>query len=202
MEELSQTKLLSYDSTLNIMTLYGFNGAFPVSPDGLYFYRKETDRLQDLSGLYLKLQPVRFYYATNQGIKWVVYSVDSLQDIDPTSVIFATFKIIGTYYSLEKLNSKSKLKGFSRVIDDNEYFSKIPLINQLTHFDNGIIYSSDYMVETSYDQERQAYPVHFPDRVKILDLQKNWDKFDLDILVNELENHVVKMAGGKGHNDL
>ena len=57
-------------------------------------------------------------------------------------------------------------------------------------------------METSYDQERQAYPVHFPDHVKILDLQKNWDKFDLDILVNELENHVVKMAGGEGHKTL
>ena len=202
MEELSQTKLLSYDSTLNMLTLHGFNSAFPVSSDGLYYFRKETERLQGLSGLYLKLQPIRFYYATNQGLKWSVYSVDSLQEIDQKSIIFATFKIIGTYYSLEKLNSKSKLKGFSRVIDDNEYFSKIPLINQLTHFDNGILYSSDYIVETSYDQERQAYPVHFPGHVKIFDLQKNWDKFDLDILVNELENHVVKMVGGEGHKTL
>ena len=202
MEELSESKLLSYDSTLNIMTLHGFNGAFPVSSNGLYYYRKETDRLQDLSGLYLKLQPVRFYYAANQGIKWAVYSVENLQEIDPQSIIFATFKIVGTYYSLEKLNSKSKLKGFSRVIDDNEYFSKIPLINQLTHFDNGILYSSDYIIETIYNLERQPYPVHFPDHVKILDLQKNWDKFDLDILVNELENHVVKMSGGEGHKTL
>ena len=202
MEELSQTKLLSYDSTLNIMTLHGFNGAFPVSSNGLYYYRKETDRLQGLSGLYLKLQPVRFYYATNQGLKWAVYSVENLQEINPQSIIFATFKIIGTYYSLEKLNSKSKLKGFSRIIDDNEYFSKIPLINQLTHFDNGILYSSDYIVETSYDNERQAYPVHFPGRVIIRELQKNWDKFNLDIHVNELENHIVKMAGGKGHENL
>ena len=201
MEELSQTKLLSYDSTLNIMTLHGFNGAFPVSSNGIYYFRKETKRLQGLSGLYLKLQPIRFYYATNQGLKWTVYSVDNLEEIDPTSIIFATFKIIGTYYSLEKLNSKSKLKGFSRVIDDNDYFSNIPLINQLTHFDNGILYSSDYMVETSYDQERQSYPVHFPDHVKMLDLQKNWDKFDLDILVNELENTIVKMAG-EGHKTL
>ena len=202
MKELSQTKLLSYDSTLNIMTLHGFNGAFPVSSDGLYYYRKETDRLQDLSGLYLKLQPVRFYYATNQGIKWAVYSVENLQEIDPKSIIFATFKIIGTYYSLEKLNSKSKLKGFSRIIDDNEYFSKIPLINQLTHFDNGILYSSDYILKTSYDQERQAYPVHFPDRVIIRELQKNWDKFKLNFSVNEREKPIIKMAGGKGHNDL
>ena len=202
MKELSQTKLLSYDSTLNIMTLHGFNGAFPVSSDGLYYYRKETDRLQDLSGLYLKLQPVRFYYATNQGIKWVVYSVENLQEIDPKSIIFATFKIIGTYYSLEKLNSKSKLKGFSRIIDDNEYFSNIPLINQLTHFDNGILYSSDYMVETSYDQERQAYPVNFPDRVIIRELQKNWDKFKLNFSVNEREKPIIKMTGGKGHKTL
>ena len=202
MEELSQIKILSYDSTLNILTLHGFNGDFPVSTDGLYYFRKETDRLQGLSGLYLKLQPVRFYYATNQGLKWSVYSVDSLEDINPTSIIFATFKIIGTYYSLEKLNSKSKLKGFYRVIDDNEYFSKIPLINQLTHFDNGIIYSSDYMVETSYDQERQAYPIHFPDRVIIRELQKNWDKFKLNFSVNERENPIIKMAGGKGHETL
>ena len=202
MEEFSQIKILSYDSTLNILTLHGFNGDFPVSTDGLYYFRKETDRLQGLSGLYLKLQPVRFYYATNQGLKWSVYSVDSLEDINPTSIIFATFKIIGTYYSLEKLNSKSKLKGFSRVIDDNDYFSKIPLINQLTHFDNGILYSSDYMIETSYDQERQAYPVNFPDRVIIRELQKNWDKFKLNFSVNEREKPILKMTGGKGHENL
>ena len=202
MEELSQSKLLSYDSTLNIITLHGFNGSFSVSSDGLYYFRKGTDRLQGLSGLFLKLQPVRFYYATNQGLKWTVYSVDSLQDIDPKSVIFASFKIIGTYYSLEKLNSKSKLKGFSRVIDDNEYFSKIPLINQLTHFDNGILYSSDYTVETSYDQERQSYPVNFPDRVIIRELQKNWDKFKLNFSENEREKPIIKMAGGKGHETL
>ena len=202
MKELSQTKLLSYDSTLNILTLHGFNGAFPVSTDGLYYFRKETDRLQGLSGLYLKLQPIRFYYATNQDVKWAVYSVDSLEDINPTSIVFATFKIIGTYYSLEKLNSKSKLKGFSRVIDDNEYFSKIPLINQLTHFDNGIIYSSDYIMETSYDQEMQAYPVNFPDRVIIRELQKNWDKFKLNFSVKEREKPILKMTGGKGHENL
>ena len=108
MEELSQTKLLSYDSTLNMLTLHGFDGAFPVSSDGLYYFRKETDCLQGLSGLYLKLQPVLFYYATDKGLKWSVYSVDNLAEINPTSIIFATFKIIGTYYSLEKLNSKSK----------------------------------------------------------------------------------------------
>lgn len=202
MEELSHVKILSYDSTLHILTLHGFNGSFTVSTDGVYYYRKETDRLQGLSGLYLKLQPVRFYYATNQGTKWSVYSVDNLQDIDPVSIVFATFKIIGTYYSLEKLNSKSKLKGFSRVIDDNEYFSNIPLINQLTHFDNGILYSSDYIMETSYDQERQAYPVNFPDRVIIRELQKNWDKFKLNFSVNEREKPIIKMTGGKGHIDL
>ena len=132
----------------------------------------------------------------------MVYSVENLQEIDPKSIIFATFKIIGTYYSLEKLNSKSKLKGFSRVIDDNEYFSKIPHINQLTHFDNGILYSSDYLIKTSYNLERQAYHVHFPDHVKMLDLQKNWDKFDLTIFLNERENPILKFTGGEGHKTL
>ena len=38
--------------------------------------------------------------------------------------------------------------------------------------------------------------------VKILDLQKNWDKFDIDILVNELEKPIVKMVDGEGHKTL
>lgn len=202
MEELSHSKLLSYDSTLNLITLYGFNGAFPLSSDGLYYFRKETDRLQGLTGLYLKLDPIRFHYATNQGAEWSVYTVDTLNGINPKSVIFATFKIVGAYYSMESLNRKSKLKGFSRVIDDNEYFSKIPLINQITHFDNGILYSSDYMVASIYDQERQAYPIRFPTHVKTLDLQKNWEKFKLEISVDDLENPVYKMTGGEGHTHL
>lgn len=202
MEELSQYPILTYDSTLDILTLYGFKGSFTRSDDGLYYFRKETPRLQRLTGLYLKLQPKQLYYTTDQGLKWAVYSVDNLQKIDPKAVIFATFNIIGAYYSLEKLNSKSKLKGFSRVIDDNEYFSKIPLINQLTHYDNGILYASDYMVASTYDQERKSYPVHFPDHVKTLDLQKNWDKFTLEISIDELENHILKMTGGEGHSHL
>lgn len=202
MEELSKYSILTYDSTLDLLTLYGFKGGFTRSADGLYYFRKETKRLQGLTGLYLKLQPQRLYYSTNQGLKWAVYSVDNLQAIEPKAVIFATFKIIGAYYSLEKLNSKSKLKGFSRVIDDNEYFSKIPIINQLTHYDNGILYASDYMVASTYDQERKPYPVHFPDHVNTLDLQKHWDKFSLDISVDELENPILKMTGGEGHSHL
>ena len=58
------------------------------------------------------------------------------------------------------------------------------------------------MLKTSYDLERQAYPVNFPDHVKMIDLQKYWDKFNLDIHINKLENHIVKMAGGEGHNTL
>ena len=60
----------------------------------------------------------------------------------------------------------------------------------------------NYMVETSYDQERQAYPVNFPDRVIIRELQKNWDKFKLNFSINEREKPIIKMTGGKGHETL
>ena len=151
---------------------------------------------------YLKLEPISWHYESNEGERWTIETVYNQPKLLPKALAFVRFKIIGVYYSLDKLLSKSKLKGFSRVIDDNEYFSKIPIINQLTHYDNGILYASDYMVASTYDQERQTYPVHFPDHVKMLDLQKHWDKFKLEISVNELEKPILKMAGGKVHKTL
>lgn len=186
---------------LEELTLMSFP-TFTLADDQLYYYQSPSNRLGQLRNLFLKLEPISWHYQSHEGKKWTIETLYNQPKTLPKALAFVRFKIIGAYYSLEKLNNKSKLKGFSRVIDDNEYFSNIPLINQLTHFDNGILYSSDYILETSYDQERQAYPVNFPDHVKILDLQKNWDKFDIDILVNELENHVVKMAGGEGHETL
>ena len=186
---------------LEELTLMSFP-SFILSDDQLYYFQSSSNRLGQLRNLYLKLEPISWHYQSHEGKKWTIETLYNQPRVLPKALVFIRFKIIGAYYSLEKLFSKSKLKGFSRVIDDNEYFSSIPLINQLTHFDNGIIYSSKYMLKTSYNLERQAYPVHFPDHVKMLDLQKNWDKFDLDILVNELENHVVKMAGGEGHKTL
>lgn len=186
---------------LEELTLMGLQG-FKLSENQLYYFRSDSKRLGHLQGTYLKLEPISWHYASHEGAKWSIETLYNQPKTLPKALAFIRFKIIGAYYSLEKLFSKSKLKGFSRVIDDNEYFSSIPLINQLTHFDNGVLYSSDYMFKTGYNLERQAYTVHFPDHVKILDLQKNWDKFDLDILVNELENPIVKMAGGKGHETL
>ena len=201
MENLSQAKILKYDTMLEELTLMSFSN-FPLSTDQLYYYHSGSKRLGHLKHTYLKLEPISWHYESHEGDKWTIETLYNQPKTLPKALAFVRFKIIGVYYSLDKLLSKSKLKGFSRVIDDNDYFSEIPLINQLTHFDNGILYSSAYMIETSYDQERQAYPVHFTDHVKMLDLQKNWDKFDLDILVNELENPIVKMTGGKGHIDL
>ena len=53
---------------------------------------------------------------------------------------------MGSYYSFEKLTSKSKLKGFGRVIDDNNYFSRIPLVNEVVHWDNGVIVTPNYQM--------------------------------------------------------
>ena len=201
MEDLSNAKILKYDSLLEELTLMSFP-SFTIAEDQLYYYQSGSKRLGHLKHTYLKFEPISWHYESNEGERWTIETLYNQPSVLPKALVFIRFKIIGAYYSLEKLFSKSKLKGFSRVIDDNEYFSSIPLINQLTHFDNGILYSSDYMLKTSYNLERQAYPVHFPDHVKMLDLQKHWDKFKLEISVNELEKPILKMAGGKGHKTL
>ena len=186
---------------LEELTLMSFP-SFTLADDQLYYFQSGSKRLGHLKHTYLKLEPISWHYESNEGKKWTIETLYNQPTTIPKALAFVRFKIIGVYYSLDKLLSKSKLKGFSRVIDDNNYFSNIPLINQLTHFDNGILYSSDYIVETSYDQERQAYPVNFPDRVIMRELQKNWDKFKLNFSVNERENPIIKTTGGKGHETL
>lgn len=70
--------------------------------------------------------------------------------------------IIGVFDSQEEILSNTKLKGFRKVIDDNRYFDRIPQINEVTHWDNGII--SNTLVRVDYD---------IPDDPEL------WDKFKL-----------------------
>lgn len=70
--------------------------------------------------------------------------------------------IVGVFGSEEEILSNSKLKGFRKVIDDNRYFDRIPQVNEVTHWDNGII--SNTLLKVDYD---------------IPDDPEQWDKFKL-----------------------
>lgn len=179
MLDLSHKKLLTYDSTLGHIVLYGFTGDFTNSPDNLYYLKADNPRLTDIQGTYIKLQPLIFYYETDQGRAWRAFTAADAGKIKASSVIMVRFKIVGIYHSLERLNSKSKLKGFSRVIDDNNYFSAIPLINELVHWDNGVLVSSEHRLTTVYGD--------------------SWDNFNISLAVSYDGTKRVKMTGGAGH---
>ena len=57
MKDLSNAKILKYDSMLEEITLFNFQD-FTYAEDGLYFIKSESKRLGDLSKLWLKLKPL------------------------------------------------------------------------------------------------------------------------------------------------
>lgn len=154
MKDLSNAKILKYDSMLEEVTLFNFQD-FSYSDDGLYYIHLESKRLGDLSKLWIKLKPISYHFESieNQTFWSIRKSYQPLQSTK--ALLFIRFKIVGAYYSFEKLNSKSKLKGFGRVIDDNNYFSRIPLVNEVVHWDNGVIVTPNYQMTITDLKERR-----------------------------------------------
>lgn len=145
MKDLSNAKILKYDSMLEEITLFSFQD-FAYAEDGLYFIKSASKRLGDLSKLWLKLKPISYHFESIEDETFWTIRKSYKPLLSTKALLYIRFKIVGAYYSFEKLNSKSKLKGFGRVIDDNNYFSRIPLVNELTHWDNGVIVTPNYQM--------------------------------------------------------
>ena len=154
MKDLSSAKILKYDSMLEEVTLFNFQN-FSYSDDGLYYIHLESKRLGDLSKLWIKLKPISYHFESIEDQTfWSIRK--SYQPLQSTkALLYIRFKIVGAYYSFEKLTSKSKLKGFGRVIDDNNYFSRIPLVNEVVHWDNGVIVTPNYQMTITDLKERR-----------------------------------------------
>jgi hypothetical protein len=154
LKDLSNAKILKYDSMLEEVTLFNFQD-FIYSDDGLYYIHLESKRLGDLSKLWIKLKPISYHFESieNQTFWSIRKSYQPLQSTK--ALLYIRFKIVGAYYSFEKLTSKSKLKGFGRVIDDNNYFSRIPLVNEVVHWDNGVIVTPNYQMAITGLKERR-----------------------------------------------
>ena len=155
MKDLSNAKILKFDSMLEEVTLFNFQD-FSYSDDGLYYIHSESKRLGDLAKLWIKLKPISYHYESIEDQTfWSIRK--SYQPLQSTkTLLFIRFKIVGSYYSFEKLTSKSKLKGFGRVIDDNNYFSRIPLVNEVVHWDNGVIVTPNYQMTITDLKERRV----------------------------------------------
>ena len=148
MKDLSNAKILKYDSMLEEITLFSFQD-FTYAEDGLYYIKSASKRLGDLSKLWLKLKPISYHFESIEDETFWTIRKSYKPLLSTKALLYIRFKIVGAYYSFEKLNSKSKLKGFGRVIDDNNYFSRIPLVNELTHWDNGVIVTPNYQMALS-----------------------------------------------------
>ena len=191
MKDLSSAKILKYDSMLEEITLFSFQN-FAYSDDGLYYIHVTNKRLGDLSKLWIKLKPISYHYESieDQTFWTIRKSYQPLQSIK--ALLFIRFKIVGAYYSFEKLTSKSKLKGFGRVIDDNNYFSRIPLVNEVVHWDNGVIITPNYQMNITGLKESRV-------EVDGQQLLEDWATFKINVTNDRKGVPRTIMTAERGH---
>ena len=194
MKDLSNAKILKYDSMLEEITLFSFQD-FTYAEDGLYYIKSASKRLGDLSKLWLKLKPISYHFESIEDETFWTIRKSYKPLLSTKALLYIRFKIVGAYYSFEKLNSKSKLKGFGRVIDDNNYFSRIPLVNELTHWDNGVIITPNYQMALSGLKDG---------RVTINGQQflDDWATFDITVTNDRKGVQRTIMTAERGHEQL
>lgn len=222
---IANDNLVSYDKYL-AQLLIKVPQDFQPESDELYYFKATNPRYgKRVKNLYIKARAVMHYYADKStSERWGITSTRSKVVNKPlTSVTtsgddlnclcFIRFKILGVYYSKDKLLSKTKLKGFGRVIDDNEYFSRIPIINELTHWDNGVLTSNNFKFLTKYEKpwddaeswEEIGVWIYFADgrkRPGWTHYLKDCDKFNLTATNNRDGEKRVSLVGGRGHEKL
>lgn len=194
MKDLSSAKILKYDSMLEEITLFSFQD-FSYSDDGLYYIQSNSRRLGDLAKLWIKLKPISYHYESIENETfWTIRK--SYQPLQSTkALLFIRFKIVGAYYSFERLTSKSKLKGFARVIDDNNYFSRIPLVNEVVHWDNGVIVTPNYQMNVTGLQERRV-------EIDGQQLLEDWATFKINVSNDRKGVPHTIMTAERGHENL
>lgn len=194
MKDLSNAKILKYDSMLEEITLFSFQD-FAYSDDGLYYIQSNSRRLGDLAKLWIKLKPISYHYESieNETFWTIRKSYQPLQHLK--ALLFIRFKIVGAYYSFERLTSKSKLKGFARVIDDNNYFSRIPLVNEVVHWDNGVIVTPNYQMAINGLKETRV-------EVDGQQLLEDWSTFKINVSNDRKGVPRTIMTAERGHEHL
>lgn len=194
MKDLSNAKILKYDSMLEEITLFSFQD-FSYSDDGLYYIQSNSRRLGNLAKLWIKLKPISYYYESieNETFWTIRKSYQPLQSLK--ALLFIRFKIVGAYYSFERLTSKSKLKGFARVIDDNNYFSRIPLVNEVVHWDNGVIVTPNYQMAINGLKETRV-------EVDGQQLLEDWATFKINVSNDRKGVPRTIMTAERGHEHL
>lgn len=194
MKDLSSAKILKYDSMLEELTLFNFQ-EFEFDPEDEYYIHVTSKRLGNLSKLWLKLKPISYHFESlEDGAVWSIRKTFK-RLISLKALSHIRFKIVDSYYSYEKLTSKSKLKGFGRVIDDNNYFSRIPLVNELTHWDNGVIVTPNYQMSIHQLRENRVL-------IDGQNLLADWSSFKINVTNDNKGAPRTIMTAERGHETL
>lgn len=194
MKDLSSAKILKYDSMLEELTLFNFQG-FEFDPEDTYYIHVTSKRLGNLSKLWLKLKPISYHFESlEDGAIWSIRKTFK-RPASLKALSHIRFKIVGSYYSYEKLTSKSKLKGFGRVIDDNNYFSRTPLVNELTHWDNGVIVTPNYQMSIHKLKDNRVL-------IDGQNLLADWSTFKINITNDNKGVPRTIMTAERGHETL
>lgn len=94
---------------------------------------------------YILARLFRVYPSSNSLLddRWIPGTGGAVTEFTSTYYLY----VVNVFDTEEQLLKKSYLHGYKDVIDDNNYFSRIPLINEITHMDNGILSNSKVSVD-------------------------------------------------------
>lgn len=194
MREIINPKIFMYNTMDETIYIHGLSN-FVFSEDDLYFIHVDNKRLKRLNKRYIKLKPLMYLYEEISTNPWAIRKLPYKKGVRPNFLVAIKFQIISTHYSLPKVTSPSRLKGFSRVIDDNRYFARIPLVNEIDHIDNGILIGLSHTV----DYELPKDYIIMEDGRSLL---KDWTAHNITIKQYFTDQHTKIFSGEDGHTHL
>lgn len=203
--DLSTLKLISYNGIREEVTLM-INKANDYPNDSVYAFKSDSSLMQKhVKNYWLRLEPVYFYFKEIKGPIWKVRKSRAKVD---TSV-YGVFRITKRRRSLEDLESNSRLSKFYNVVADDDYFSAIPEVNDIAHWDNGIVYAGNIRLWSDATRNEQVIKSNYYNTALDKRIENWWSKSlnnwsDFHLSHDNLYNgeDILNMIDKIGHEEL
>ncbi len=146
--KLENLKIITYIDYLNRLV------SIIIPPEPLqfntkYYFYSETSRLPDeLNKRFIEVELINVFPSSESDLGNPWYPATGGNVTNYTCIYY--FRITKVRDTENEILENSSLHGFRAVIDDNKYFDKIPQINELWHFDNGVISHMKVTVDSDY----------------------------------------------------
>lgn len=119
----------------------------------LYYFKNEKEHIFPRSW-YNKFILVRLYamYPSGEddlGNPWIPVHGETITQytVNYWFYVLNVYDDESVFYKNGVMTHVPYLKGFRDVVNDNNYYAKMPLINEVTHWDNGIVSNSKVTVD-------------------------------------------------------